>query len=186
MDVSGDANATNYKFLGIVLGADNNIMGLSNDIGSYPEHMSRIKNRDKPKIIQKLEFDNENRIAFCVKLDRKKIVDKIIKSRRARSTGKGKIFRTYNYVLIQEIKKIIEKFLVGQGKSVTEIIFQCDKDSDPFIKAGGLKLQRKGAAYRISDYIAWCNNKNKRPKSVIEINFTKEIPKRMKKILELK
>ena len=96
MDVSGDKDSTNYKFLGIVIGTHQSIMSLSSDLGFYPEHMSRTDDKEKSDIISKLRFDSINRIAYCIKLDRAKIIQPILDSRRARKTRKGEILRTYN------------------------------------------------------------------------------------------
>lgn len=187
MDVSGDENNTNYKFLGIVIGTNESIMSLSSSLGSFPEHMSRIDNADKPTVIQKLQFDSTNRIAYCVTLDRKRIVDSIMSARRVRDRriGKGKVLRTYNYVVIQEIKKIINDFLISHNCSITDLVVQCDRDAKPFLKIGSIKDIRKGAAYRISDYVAWCNNRNRASETIVEIDFTESIPDRMKKMLKL-
>ena len=187
MDVSGDEKKTNYQYLGLIIGVPENIMSLSKNIGSYSEHMSRIDDKDKKIIIKKLKFDSNNRIAFCIKLDRKKIINGILHSRKARSKNiqKGKLFRTFNYVVMKEILKTINNFLINHELSVTNLEIQCDSDSKPFLKATGIKYKHKGIAYRISDYVAWANNRKKTPQTVIDINFTNEIPNRMKKILKL-
>lgn len=186
MDVSGDNEHTNYKFLGIVVGQHQSIMSLSQNIGKYSEHMANI-HRGREDVIEKLVFDSTSRTAFCVKLDRKRIVEEIMNSRhvRRKKLQKGKVLRTYNYVVIQEIKKRLETIAIKDGISVTELVIQCDVDCQPFAKAGALKHTLKGVAYRISDYVAWCNNRNCTPPSVIEIDFTTDITTRMKKILHL-
>lgn len=84
---------------------------------------------------------------------------------------------------MQEIKKYLSDFLYQHKVSVTDIVIQCDSDCDYFAKEGGLKHTRKGAAYKLSDYIAWCNNKDKTPITVKEVDFTADIPIKMKKIL---
>lgn len=187
MDVSGDEHHSNYRYLGVVVGTHENILGLSDSIGPFPEHMSRISVQERDQLIEKLAFDSRNRIALCITLNRQEIIDQIMSLRqsRQRKIGKGKILRTYNRVIIEEVKKRIERFVLDHGESVTEITIQCDNDSNPFVKAGALQYARKGAAYRISDYVAWCNNRNKSPETVIEIDFTAEIPEKMKKILKL-
>ena len=55
-----------------------------------------------------------------------------------------------------------------------------------FAKAGALSYTRKGVAYKLSDYVAWCNHKNRSPVSIKEIDFTVDIASRMKKILNLR
>lgn len=59
--------------------------------------------------MSKLEFGSIDRIVYCVRIDRTKIIQSILDNRRV-SSGKGKILRAYNYIVIQEIKKIIDGF----------------------------------------------------------------------------
>lgn len=187
MDVSGDEEYSNYKFLGVVIGTNESIMSLSSHMGSHPEHMSKIPHNEKDSVIEKLEFDSRNRMAICIKLDRNSIVEKIENSRQAkyRKIGKGKILRTYERIVMQEVRKRIEGFVLSHGDSINDITIQCDKDARPFARAGSLQFTQKGAAYRISDYVAWCNNKGRNPETVIEVDFTDQIPERMKQILRL-
>lgn len=86
---------------------------------------------------------------------------------------------------MQEVKKKIDSFLTAHRYSITDLEIQCDKDSICFLKIASIKQLHKGAAYRISDYVAWCNNRKRTPNSVIEIDFTNKIPERIKKILKL-
>jgi len=188
MDVSGDATRSNYNYLGIVVGIHNRIMQIHAPVKHFPEHMASIDELERVQIIQNLVFNSQTEIAFCVKLDRKNIVNDImnIKRRGGKNLEKGKVLRTYNRVVIQEIKRRLEDFLFSHGISITEIVIQCDSDCKYFAKAGALQYTRKGVAYKLSDYVAWCNNKNRSPASVNEIDFTNDIPKRMKKILNLR
>lgn len=188
MDVSGDATRSNYNYLGIVVGVHDRIMQIHDLVKHFPEHMASIDRSERDQIIQSLEFNSITEIAFCVKLDRKNILKNIMNIKRSggKNLEKGKVLRTYNRVVIQEIKKKLEDFLFSHGVSVTEIVIQCDNDCKYFAKAGALQFTRKGVAYKLSDYVAWCNNKNRRPVSVIEIDFTDVIPIRMKKILNVR
>lgn len=189
MDVSGDEDRSNYEYLGIVIGTNESILSLSEKMGSYPEHMSRLKDKEKENVVQSLTFDSKNRIAFCVRLDRQRIIDKIKESRKVRKqrTPTKSILRTFNRVIMQEVRCRIEEFALLHDISITEIVVQCDRDAKPFAIAGCLQHTRKGAAYRVSDYVAWCNNRNRDNdvKSIISINFTNDIPDRMMKILGL-
>lgn len=188
MDVSGDAIRTNYNYLGIVVGIHDRIMKIHDPVKHFPEHMASINDSERDQIIRNLNFNSTTEIALCVKLDRKNIVKNIMNTKRVggKNLEKGKVLRTYNRVVIQEIKKRLEDFLFSHGVSVTEIVIQCDGDCMYFAKAGALQYTRKGVAYKLSDYVAWCNNKNRSIASVNEIDFTEDIPTRMKKILNLR
>ena len=177
MDVSGDATKSNYNYLGIVVGISERIIQIHNPVQHFPDHMASIDKSRIEHVISILNFNSVTEIAFCIKLDRKNIVNKIMEAKRhgGKNLEKGKVLRTYNYVIMQEVRKKLENFLFSHGVSLTEIIVQCDSDCMYFAKAGALDHTRKGVAYKLADYVAWCNNKNKPPDSIKEIDFTTEI-----------
>ena len=184
MDVSGDENKTNFEYLGLVLGSNESIIGLSSKLGDLPEHMSYLSFNEKQHVYETLKFDRINRIAFCVKLDRKNIIEKIRQSGKIKQrTPKQTLLNVYNRVIITHIISYIEEFLHLHGVSIHDLNIQCDMDCKPFVRAGSMKFQHKGAAYRISDYVAWCNNRSGVLQDVIEINFTDKIIPNMLKIL---
>lgn len=188
MDVSGDIEEGNYKFLAITIGTQESIEGLSNQIGRLPTHISGISGENQTKIISKLSFDGKNRKAFCIKLKRNEIVNSIKSRRKIKKRGlpTGSILRTYNYVVMQNVKKLLEQFLLQHGISITELIIQCDSDCIPFAKEGSLKHQYKGNAYRLSDIIAYCNNMEWPIPNVDEVKLTNDITERIMKVLKLK
>ena len=188
MDVSGDKrDQTNYLFLGFVIGTVQSITGLSTKFGSLPERMSFLSYDEKEFVKNELVFDQTNRLALCVALNRDNIVKTILGSRgtRRRSIGKGDILRSFNRVIIQEIIKQINPFLELHRESITDLTIQCESDSSPFAEARHIRHTRKGIAYRISDYVAYCNNKETAPATVREINIVNDIPDKIKKILGL-
>lgn len=163
MDVSGDPEKSNYNYLGVVMGTPEGIVSLSRKIGSFPEHMSKIQDdRIRSEIRHRLKFNHSTTVAFCVKLDRKRIIDNIVqrrKIRKKRSRIKS-VYNTYNRILMQLLQSKIEYFVMSHNLSFTEIDVQCDSDCAFFVKAASLKRVNIGAAYRISDYVAWFNNAN--------------------------
>lgn len=188
MDVSGDKrDKTNYLFLGFVIGTIESMTGLSRRFGDLPEHMSYLSDSEKDYVLDELVFDQQNRLALCVSLNRDKIVKEIMGSRGTgrRNIGKGDIIRSFNRVIIQEIIKQINPFLSHHRESITDLTIQCENDSVPFAEARNLQHIRKGMAYRISDYVAYCNNKITTPTTVHEINIVNEIPEKIRGILGL-
>ena len=165
MDVSGNPNETNYKFLGVVIGTHESIMGLSKQLGDLSRTYGLVKMIRKNNLCMKsYRLNKRNRIAFCVTLDRSNIIQRVENKIAKRKRKGGKYFRTYNRVVMQLLREHIEEFLLkNHHGSITELIIQGEGDSKPFTKAGNIKFQRKGAAYRISDYVAWMNNRGKSP-----------------------
>lgn len=189
MDVSGDDTHSNYEYLGIVIGIHESVMSLSGKMGQYSEHMSELTEPQKRDVVSKLSFDSTNSIAICVRLDRKKIIDGIRARRRIRNSRKldGAVIRTFNRVIMTTIQSRIEQFALSHKESFTNLIIQGDKDVKGFADAVGLTFTRKGAAYRLSDYIAYCNNRglDNQIASIIQLDFTNEITEKMLGILGL-
>jgi len=182
MDVSGNSRDGNYKFLSVVLGTKDSINYLFNSIGKKKIHMKQIRDKEQRKrIIKIMSFDNKNRIAFCIRMDRKRIINNISNLRKVQQKRipKSKILRVYNYLLFQFVKSEIEEFLYINGLSMTEVIFQCEKDCRSFTKDNSLHRTNIGIAYRMSDIVAWCNGHNISLKGVIEKNFTNELESKL-------
>ena len=128
-----------------------------------------------------MSFNRKKRIAFCIAMDRKRIIDNVSNLRKIKQKrmAKSRIIRTYNYLLFQFIKSDIEKFLFKNGSSLADLIIQCETDCESFTKDNSLHRTNIGIAYRISDIVAWCNNHNIPLKGVIEVNFTKKLEHRL-------
>jgi len=101
MDVSGTND--NYKYLAIVIGQQSNLNSLHKKLGQPIIHMSSQPKRGKQTIIKNLKFDKKNSIAFCVRIERKAIINKI-KSRRLvkyKRMSRGKLFAMFEKNFIQ-------------------------------------------------------------------------------------
>ena len=177
MDVSGISGYSNYNYLGVVMGTQQDIIKIHDSIKGFSERMTRINNLDRQHIIYRIEFDSTNTSALCVKLDRENTVKEIRgkKRNRKKQLEKGKVLRTYNRVVMQVVTKELNRFLVKHGSSTSDIVIQCDSDCVCFAKAAALKHERKGIAHTLSDYATWFNGKNKNFKNVKEIDVILEI-----------
>ena len=73
--------------------------------------------------------------------------------------SKSSTLDAYNRVIITHTISYIEEYIHSHLVSIHDLSIQCDMDYKPFVRTGSMKFQHKGATYRISDYVAWCNNK---------------------------
>ena len=75
---------------------------MDDPVKHFPEHMAAIDECDRDQVIHTLNFNSTTEIAFCIKLDRKNIVNKIMETKRigGKNLEKGKVLRTYNRVVI--------------------------------------------------------------------------------------
>ena len=179
MDVSGRTD--NYQYLGIVIGETNNVSSLYRKIGAPTTHMSGLPPQTQRRIISELQFDHHNRIAICVKIDRKKIIDEVKQRRIAKyqRMSTGKLFAMFEQILFKYLKHEIEKFTLVHHLSANAIPVECDDDSQVFVKAWGTKSINPNNFHFIADAIAWCNTKEIKLDSVIELDYTKIIKNEM-------
>ena len=83
MDVSGNPKSGNYIFLAIVICTQTDILDIIKHVGKQTIHMFQIKSKKThDEIISKLRFDCKENIAFCIKINRNEIINKIHEMRR--------------------------------------------------------------------------------------------------------
>ena len=94
-----------------------------------------------------------------------------------------KIFRTYHYLLLEELRDTLILFLNKHNYALSDIVFQCDSDCRNIIRDMGLHYSDPKYAHMLSDIVAWFNNKNSEPKGVISVNLTTVIKDKLIKKL---
>ena len=182
MDVSGDPKHKNHKYLSIVIGTEESIESLLKKSGIGDSRMSKLRVGQQDHVAQRLKFDNNNRIAFCIQINRKEIIDYVKKRRKIKQQrmSDGRLVNLFHHVFYELIRPEIESFLLIHGYSLSNLQIHCDDDCYSLIKECGLKpVLYKGSAFKISDRVAWCNNKRIEMKTVKEKNFVDEIKHRM-------
>ena len=175
MDVSGTND--NYQYLGIIIAEKNNIDALYKRMGSPTTHMSGLPKQTKQRIISKLQFDQNYRFALCVKIDRKRIIQEV-KNRRItkyKRMSNGRLFAMFEKALFKYLRHDIENFTLKHHLELGEVPVECDNDSKVFAKVWGSNTISPHATHFIADALAWCNNKNIRIDTSIELNYTDEI-----------
>jgi hypothetical protein len=179
MDVSGDNEHGNHKYLAITIGTQEKIKTTYKSFGIDNIHMQSVGKKKQSQILRDLSFDNTDIIALCIHINRKPILDRIAKMRKIRKKRipENKIIRTYHYLLLHQIREDIEIFLQKHNFAISDIIFECDSDCRNFVKDAGLKYTEKEMSHGISDVVAWANNKNRDPKGVISIDIAQKIEK---------
>ena len=99
MNVSGDPRAGNHKFLGIVTGTQDKINSIIRNVGHSRFHMSTIRNKKiRQDIISSISFDGNESMAFCIRIDKKNTVSKLVRKEKAKNKQllKQKIRRAFN------------------------------------------------------------------------------------------
>jgi len=171
MDVSGIND--NYQYLGIVISEKKNIDALYRKMGSPTTHMSGLPNKTKEKIISKLQFDQINRFAICVTINRKNIIKEVQNRRisKYQRMSKGKLFAMFEQTLFKYLRHDLEKFTLKHHLAINEIPVECDDDSQVFARVWGTNSLKPSSAHFVADALAWCNTKKIPLNTIVELNY---------------
>lgn len=183
IDVSGSPGRGNHSFVAIVICTQDRMSSIIRSLGSEQIHMHEIRgDQTRNEILSRLSFDRSTCAAFCFQIRRDEIVSEIKNMRKSRSsnTQSKRIFTVFNYVLWGVMQDRIKEFLQGHRHDLHDVVFQCDHDSEDFLKTAGLRHSYKGHAYMVSDIVAWANNRGIEPAGVISDNLVPEIKKLLK------
>lgn len=185
VDVSGDPDGGHDKFMSIIIGTEEKISSMIQILGRETIHMHEIRGNMQNEIISKLNFKDNDCMAMCLRIEKQRITNKIknLRKVRTRNTRKRKIYTTYDYTLWNLMQDRIKEFLQGHGCDLHDVVFQCDHDSDAFLKTAGLGRSYKGHAYVLSDIVAWANNKKREPDGVVFVDLASEIERRLTRLI---
>ena len=181
MDASGNPTSGNHKFVAIIIGTEERIASLVRRLGNRAIHMNMIRNqKEQNRIIESLIFDRTECVAFCIRLERKKILEKISHTRRRnRSFNNRKLLHTYHYLVCRAIRGHIEKFLHQHGCGIDDVVFQCDGDCRDLAKDVGWRYGDAGSAHMLADIVAWANSHGREPVGVVSLDLTDSIYEQM-------
>ena len=174
IDLSGNSDVGEQEFMGLVICTDDKKNSIVKNLGRNDIHMREIRDRNiQNTIISKLNFNDEESIAFCIVIDKGNIIKKFKQKRKAKQKkiSNNKILRTYNRLLMYHLQERISNFLNKCNYVLSDITFECDSDCVGFLKDNGLKYADAGETHMLSDIVAWANQRNNEPEGVVEINL---------------
>lgn len=183
MDLSGSNYDENSRCMGIVVGTQEKINHIKRCLGLPQSYTEIDKSRaHRSAIASKIEFDSDEIIALCVKIDKIRIINQIKKKIRKRRKyfETKKIWRAYDCQLFAEMREKITLFVTRHGCAIDDVRFQCDADCRNFIKSNGLQHAGEGDAYALSDIIAWANNRGLEPRGTCSVDLMQILEKKLK------
>ena len=182
MDVSGNPESGNHKFMAIVVGTEESIAGLARRIGPRPVHMSTIRSRDaKNAIIDNISFDGSNTMGLCLHLEKKRTFARLqggTKQNRRFANNK-KLSRTYHSFVWNLARDPMERFLRLHRFEVHRLHFQCDIDCRDFVNDRGWHQACPGIAHALADVLAWGNSHGREPKGAICLDLADSLEGQM-------
>ena len=184
IDVSGDEEHGNHRYMAIVIGTEDCINSQMEKMGLKQLHMRTMTTRKRRKLIlDTLDFSNKDILALCIRIEKKRTLAQLQKSRKHRHDPH--LARTaearFDKILWQYINGKMRDFATQHNETLVEIHFQCDADCRDFVRRVGLHPADCGNAYCLVDTVAWFNSHGKEPKGVRPMNLYADILERLKK-----
>ena len=187
MDVSGNPESGNHKFMAIVIGTDESIRALTKRLGPELVHMNRVRGRDaKNAVIDAVTFDGRNRMGLCIRLEKKRTFSRIqgaMKREREFASSK-KLSRAYHALMRNHLREPLEQFLRQHNCEAHRLDFQCDYDCSRFVDDCGWRRSRPGSAHALADILAWSNNRGREPRGAVRLDLSDLLEGRMLKMFK--
>ena len=90
MDVSGDQEFGNHKYLGIFMATQDGVDDIFTQLRRMHIRMSDMKQKRRRRdIIGRINFNDNKSIALCIRIDRNPIIYRTKQMRRLRNTSRG-------------------------------------------------------------------------------------------------
>lgn len=175
MDVSGNPNVGNYVFMGMVIGTKESIDSVVKLLRLKQFTCKQIKDtKIREELSSQLDFNSNENIAFCIRIEQDDIVNKIkaMRHRKRKRITHRKIYQTFHSLVMCYLDDQITQFRINHKCDLSEVIFHCDHDCKSFAIQNNLnykichpKADNKSCydddeyAYVLSDLVAWSGKK---------------------------
>ncbi|HEX5457253.1 MAG TPA: hypothetical protein VFX64_02575 [Candidatus Nitrosotalea sp.] len=116
-DVSGNEIDGQHRHIAFVIGHEESINTLHNEIGIKEIHMMRLGEADKKQVVQNLDFKKHGIKAWCFHVGKQHTIDAIYEHVRLhpKNKRKDKIYQNFEYHLLSYFKSEVEKLTFRQG-----------------------------------------------------------------------
>ncbi|MDE1826975.1 MAG: hypothetical protein KGH83_05235 [Thaumarchaeota archaeon] len=180
-DVAGNKTSGEHRIIAFVVGTEESTNQLYKKIGLREIHMSKLSERDRKRVIDNLEFNDGERFAFSLIVEKNKTVH-ITHERMKKSDvlfDIKLIFQHFDVKLFDSIQAKIQTILDMYGIMKRDLLVECEGDMRATIRVWRMNLGKRGRAYELADAIAWCCNNNKKVKGIIKKDLVKVLQKQM-------
>ncbi len=160
-DAIGQSKISQHQYIAIVIGTDESINRIYNNIGLPEIHMRDLTPNQRRRVMETLDFGPHDLTALCLHLERQTIIDDLRINEKLNPKRKQKIaiHKHFDYLLLKEIKNLIEEFTLLHGQHVDDLTMQCDGDMLLTAQNWNMGTTMRGRAYELSDALAFCNQR---------------------------
>lgn len=180
-DVSGSKADGQQNHVALVVGKEDVINRIYNNIGVSPIHMSRISERQRQQVRKNLDLSTSGIIVWCFHVNRHRMVSSM-KERAAsgkKRRPKTNIHKSFDSYWFQLFKGELTSFAAGFRAGLSDIVIEADADMRNTIENWNINDRYKGRAYELADAVAWFNQKGIRIQNCKIVDLREEIIKNM-------
>ncbi|MEK0336187.1 MAG: hypothetical protein QQN41_01995 [Nitrosopumilus sp.] len=183
-DVSGE-DGNQHKIISIVIGTRDSLYSLYKNIGIKKIHMKNLSNKDRAQVIDRINFDHDERIALSFCVNKINLVHEIHehKKRKNKYADIDTIFREFDEIILRKVKPLIENFTIPRGVRHEELVYQVDDDMKHTIRHWGIKWEPGDIVHELADAVSYCHNKDFPVPELQLFDWSKDISSELKKKL---
>lgn len=184
-DVSGSEIDGQQNHVALVVGKEDTINRIYNNIGISPIHMSKMSEHQRLQVRKNLDFSSNEIIVWCFHINRRhieNIIQKRIISEKKREP-KINIHKSFESYWFQLFRDGLADFAAKFRVELSDITIEADADMRPTIKNWNINDKRRGRAYELSDAVAWFNQKGIKIQNCEVVDLRSAILKSMERHL---
>jgi len=158
IDINGDNDDGQFRYVAIVIGTTTAINTLFNKIGLRTVEMKKLKKHQRRHVAKSMNFSGKTFLALCLKIDRQKLIHYITTHphSKAKFIEKKEVYRYFDDVLLSLIKDRIDGFCQHHDTRFDKLTIQCDPDMSLTVKNWKLTSSGKDRAYEFADAVSYC------------------------------
>ena len=184
-DVSGSAADGQHNHVALVVGKEDAINRIYNNIGVKRIHMSRMSESQRAKVRANLDLSSAEISVWCFHVGRQRIENAIqermkLGNKRKSRANIRKSFASYWFLLFE---KDLANFAARFRAEISDISIEVDSDMRPTVRAWNINGKPKGRAHELSDAVAWFNQKGIKIQDCKVMDLRRDIQKSMERYL---
>lgn len=159
--MSGSKQGGQHNHAALVVGKEDAINRIYNNIRVSPIHMSEISERKRRQVLDNLDVSSSEIGVWCFHIGRQKMEADIQDLMRERKIRKPRVnvHKSFDVYWYRAFRRDLEAFAARFKMEVSEIVLEADADMRPTLTSWNIDHRYKGRAYELADAIAWFNQR---------------------------
>lgn len=181
-DVSGfDDERGQHKVITIVIGTEEAINALHNEIGLARIHIRDLKPSKRDKVKKKLIFKSKDILGLSLTVGKNRIVRAIHEHRKKKEqfASIGAVYANFDHLLLEKIHSELDRFLSKYGIKLKDVRFQDDGDMRHTLLNWRFDRVEEGKAHELADGLAHFCKLGHKISGCVRHDFERELEEQM-------